>query len=100
MYSGLFAVSPSAAARLLAAFMRSELRIGAAEILDLDEDAYRKGEWRVRLFATAKTLVEPHLVSAGKLVVEELTEESVRGELGENLSVLVSGNPGTTVLPR
>src|SRR5438034_7535231 len=46
MYSGLFAVSPSAAARLLAAYLRSELRIGTAEILDLDEDAYREGEWR------------------------------------------------------
>src|SRR2546430_6185666 len=65
MHSGLFAVSPSAAARLLAAFMRSELRIGAAEILDLDEDAYRKGEWRVRFFATAKTPVGPPPLSAG-----------------------------------
>ena len=98
MHSGLFAVSPSAAARLLAAFLRSELRIGTAEILDLDEDAYRKGEWRVRLFATAKTLVEPHLVSAGKLMVEELSEESVRAELTEHFSELFSENPDTLFL--
>ncbi len=98
MYSGLFAVSPSAAARLLAAYLRSELRIGTAEILDLDEDAYREGEWRVHLFATAKTLVEPHLVSAGKLMVEELSEESVRAELAEHFSELFSENPDTLFL--
>src|SRR5205807_1305244 len=98
MHSGLFAVSPSAAARLLAAFLRSELRIGTAAILDLDEDAYRKGEWRVRLFATAKTLVEPHLVSAGKLMVEELSEESVRAELTKHFSELFSENPDTLFL--
>src|SRR5947199_2306368 len=74
MHSGLFAISPQAAANLLVAFLRGELRVGTAEILDLDEEAYRKGEWRVRLFATAKTLVEPQLVSAGKLMVEELRD--------------------------
>src|SRR5205807_2309161 len=53
MHSGLFAISPRAAADLLVAFLRGHLRVGAAEILDLDEEAYRKGEWRVRPLATA-----------------------------------------------
>jgi predicted polyphosphate/ATP-dependent NAD kinase len=95
MYSGLFAVSPQAAAHLLAAYLRGELRFGSAEILDLDEDAYRKGEWRVRLFATAKSLVEPHLVSSGKLMVEELSEESVRAELATHFSELFAESPDT-----
>ena len=98
MYSGLFAVSPLAAAHLLVAFLRGELRIGTAEILDLDEEAYRKGEWRVRLFATAKTLVEPQLVSAGKMMVEELTDEAIRAELATHFSELFESNPGTLFL--
>src|SRR5437879_12134859 len=81
MHSGLFAISPQAAANVLVAFLRGDLRVGTAEILDLDEEAYRKGEWRVRLFATAKTLVEPQLVAAGQLMVEGLSEEAVRAEV-------------------
>jgi len=98
MHSGLFAISPQAAAEILVGFLRGELRVGAAEILDLDEEAYRKGEWRVRLFATAKTLVEPQLVSAGKLMVEELTEEAVRAELTTHFSELFEANPDALFL--
>src|SRR3989449_6808463 len=54
MHSGLFAVSPPAAAHLLVGYLRGQLRIGTAEILDLDEEAYRKGEWRGELFAAAQ----------------------------------------------
>jgi len=98
MHSGLFAISPRAAADILVAFLRGDLRAGTAEILDLDEEAYRKGEWGVRLFATAKTLVEPQLVSAGKLMVEELSEEAVRAELTTHFSELFEANPDTLFL--
>src|SRR2546426_5159354 len=66
MHSGLFAVSPSAAAHLLVGYLRGQLRVGTAETLDLDEEAYRKGEWRGRRFCTAKTLCAPKLVPRGK----------------------------------
>ena len=98
MYSSLFAVSPLASANVLAAFLRGELRMGSAEILDLDEDAYRNGEWRIRLFATARSLLEPHLVSSGKLMVEELSEESVRAELATHFSEVFAENPDTLFL--
>jgi len=98
MYSGVFAVSPHAAADLLAAFLRGELRKGSGELLDLDEEAYRRGEWRVRLFSTAKTLVEPHLVSAGKMMVSEVSEESVRAELATHVSELFETHPDTLFL--
>src|SRR5213080_5440111 len=98
MHSGLFAVSPPAAAHLLVGYLRGQLRIGTAEILDLDEVAYREGEWKIRLFATAKTLVEPQLVSAGKLMVEELSEEAVRAELTTHFSELFEANPDTLFL--
>src|SRR5437867_623809 len=98
MHSGLFAVSPQAAAEILVAYLRGELRVGPAEILDLDEEAYRNGEWRVRLFATAKTLVEPQLVSAGKLMVEKLSEEAVRAELTTHFSEVFEANPSSLFL--
>jgi len=98
MHSGLFAVSPLAGAKVLVGALRGQLRIGTAEILDLDEEAYRKGEWRVRLFATAKTLVEPNLVAGGKLMVDEVSEEAIRGELAVHFSELFETEPDTLFL--
>ncbi len=95
MHSGVFAVSPRAAAELTVAHLQGSLRVGSAEILDLDEDAYRRGEWRVALVGTAKTLVEPTLVQAGKLQVAEVSEESTREELADHFRELFAGEPGT-----
>lgn len=98
MYSGVFAVNPEAAAELLVAFLRGELREEPRELLDLDEEAYRRGEWRVRLFSTAKALTEPHLVPAGKMMVSEVSEESIRAELATHFSELFEANPDTLFL--
>ena len=98
MYSGVFAVHAAAGADLLLAFLRGQLREGPAELLDLDEDAYREGRWTVRLFSTAKTLVEPHLVSSGKMMISELSEDSVRAELAVHFSDLFEENPDTLFL--
>ncbi|MFJ5118034.1 ATP-NAD kinase family protein [Kitasatospora sp. NPDC088548] len=51
VYSGCFAVSPSAAATTAAAFDGTTL---AAEVVDLDEDAYRSGRVGVRLYGTLR----------------------------------------------
>ena len=98
MHSGVFAVSPPAAANLLVAFLRGDLRTGDAEILDLDEEAYRRGEWRIRLYVTAKSLVEPQLVQAGKLMVAEVSEEAVQKELAVHFSELFEAEPETLFL--
>src|SRR6266568_4498511 len=88
MHSAVFAVSPQAAAELTLAYLRGRLRIGSAEILDLDEDAYRRGEWRI-------ALVETTLVQAGKLQVAEVTEESTREELADHFRELFAAEPDT-----
>lgn len=98
MHSGLFAVSPQAAAHLLVAYLRGQLRIGTAEILDLDEAAYRNGEWKIRLFSIAKTLVEPNLVPGGKVMIDEVSEEAIRGELAVHFSELFENEPDTLFL--
>jgi predicted polyphosphate/ATP-dependent NAD kinase len=98
MHSGVFAVDPRAAAEALAAFLRGELRVGDAEILDLDEEAYRMGEWRVRLYASARTLVEPNLVQADKMMFAEISEEDVRLELAEHFRDLFTEEPTTLFL--
>jgi predicted polyphosphate/ATP-dependent NAD kinase len=98
MHSGVFAVHPAAAADLVAAFLRGQLREGSGELLDLDEEAYRQGRWEVRLFSTAKTLVEPHLVSAGKMMVSEVSDTSIRAEFAVHFSELFEEHPDTMFL--
>ncbi len=98
MHSGVFAVDPKAAAEALAAFLRGQLRVGDSEILDMDEEAYRAGEWRVRLYASTKTLVEPDLVQADKMMFAEVSEDSVRLELAEHFRDLFSEEPTTLFL--
>lgn len=98
MHSGIFAVSPTVAGDLLAEYLRGRIRIGLGEILDLDEQAYRKGEWRVRLFGTAKTLVEPNLVQAGKMMVAEVSEESIIAELSQHFAEMFEAEPDTLFL--
>src|SRR5256712_3889696 len=72
MHSGLFAVSPPAAAHLLVGYLRGQLRIGTAEILDLDEEAYRKGEWGGGVFATGhKPFSHAPPAGGGEVMAEE-----------------------------
>src|SRR3989442_3070661 len=81
MHSGLFAVSPPAAAHLLVGYLRGQLRIGTAEILDLDEEAYRKGERRGLVFATARNLGVPHLVAGGRAQMDAASAQAISTEL-------------------
>lgn len=98
MHSGVFAVHPDGAADLLLAFLQGRLRVGSGELLDLDEEAYRRGRWDVRLFSTAKTLVEAHLVPTGKMMVSEASEAAIRAELAAHFSEVFEENPDTLFL--
>ena len=98
MHSAVFALDPVVAADLLAAYVRGTLRVGDGEILDVDEEAYRAGEWKVRFYGTAKTLVEPNLVQTGKLMVAEVTEEAVLVELAEHFREMFESEPETLFL--
>src|SRR5207253_2698164 len=93
MHSGLFAISPQAAANLLVAFLRGDLRVGTAEILDLDEEAYRKGEWRVRLFAIAKTLLGIDAVVGGKTIAKDVNEAAILRLLDRHPKALLVVSP-------
>lgn len=95
MHSGVFGTHATSVAEVLLEYLNGELRVGDAEILDLDEDLYRQGEWSVRLYGTAKTVEEPTFIQAGKLMVEEVSEDDVRDDLAEHMEELVSASSGT-----
>jgi predicted polyphosphate/ATP-dependent NAD kinase len=94
MHSAVFGVNTSASAKMLHEFVNKHLTIGDAEIMDLDEELYRKGEWNIKLFGIAKGIVEPTYVQVGKSVFESVTDDAVKDELAEHIEDELKENPG------
>ena len=101
IHSAVFAVSPRAAGDLLAGFLRG--RTGAmreAEVMDVDEAAYRRGQLATRLFGYLRVPYDPQLVQGAKVrsrsddtAAEELARSVVARMDRETLYVV---GPGTT----
>ena len=85
MHSGIFAIDPRTGGELLEFFIRGEMTTGEGEIMDLDEERYRKGEWNIALFGIARTLYEPSFIQMGKFMVEEATVEDYISEIVEHM---------------
>ena len=77
MHSGCFASSPKAAAEVLSAWIQGELLVSSTEVLDLDEDLYRKGKWVVRLYAEAFSPNSPRWMQGSKELIQTESEEEV-----------------------
>lgn len=98
MHSGVFGIHPGTVAAILDAWLQGFLRVGEADVLDVDEEAYRRGEWTVRLYGTAKTLVEPTLVQTGKMLFAELQDEAMKDEIADHVKELVEQEPDAVFL--
>jgi len=81
MYSAVFAVNPAAAAELIQKFTSSSCT--DAEVMDVDEDAYRRGELSTRVYGIAQTPTLPNLRQSGKLVSVPADDRRARGEIAE-----------------
>ncbi len=75
MHSAVFAVNPQAAARILEEYAKGGMHLKDAEVMDVDEGAYRKNELRTRLFGYMKTPYKPALMQAGKQVYASEDED-------------------------
>lgn len=93
MYSGVFGVSPARTAEILLAFLEGRLEAAAADVLDLDEEKYRRGEWDVRLYYSALTPFESTLTQSAKMLVREATEAEVKEEIANYLREEIEASP-------
>ncbi len=98
MYSGVFGISPARTAEVLDGFLKGELGLAEVEIMDLDEDKYRAGEWSVRLYYSANTPFESTLVQSSKMMIEAASDEEIKEEIGEYIEELVSEEPDALFL--
>lgn len=81
MYSAVFAIDPASAADLVLAFSGKNLR--DAEVMDIDEDAYRAGTLNTRLHGIARTPSLPGRIQAAKQVYEEQDEERAKAAIAQ-----------------
>lgn len=89
MHSGCFASSPKAGAEVLSAWLNGDLLVSSTEVLDLDEEKYRNGEWVVRLYAEAKTPASPRWMQGAKMRVEVTGEEEIIEGLADHIRELL-----------
>jgi predicted polyphosphate/ATP-dependent NAD kinase len=85
MHSGVFGVNARATGAMIHEFLHHHLTIGDVEIMDLDEDLYRQGIWKVRLFGSAKGIIEPTFVQVGKMSFVAVSEDEVKEEIADHI---------------
>ena len=93
MHSGCFAATPKAAAEVLMAWLEGHLDLARTEVMDLDEAAYRDGEWVVRLYAEAFTPSAPRWMQGVKEIIPGTSEDEVLDGLATHLGELSSESP-------
>jgi predicted polyphosphate/ATP-dependent NAD kinase len=79
MHSAVFAVGPRAAARIALRFMWKELRLWEAEVMDVDEEAFRNGRVSAKLHGYLLSPYEPSLVQGSKMA-SAMTESNLRNQ--------------------
>jgi predicted polyphosphate/ATP-dependent NAD kinase len=81
MHSAVFAISPKSAAKVVELFVQGKAEVRDAEIMDTDEEAYRRNELQMTVFGYARTPYEPVLVQQGKSLFQTVSEEIAKEEI-------------------
>ncbi len=103
MHSSVFAVDPVAAAKIAIGFLWGELPLREAEVMDVDENAFRAGRVSSKLYGYLLTPYEPYLIQGAK-IASSITESELRNQVAiaiyiiENMQpdVVYIIGPGTT----
>ena len=102
MHSGVFASTPEKAGELAARYLEGKERgIVEAEVMDIDEDAFRKGEVRARLYGYLTIPLDRQLVQGKKVATppsEHAAQQAIAAYVVDNMEtgVLYLVGPGTT----
>jgi predicted polyphosphate/ATP-dependent NAD kinase len=101
MYSAAFAVGPERAAALVADFERGGVALQEAEVLDLDEEAYRAGRVSPALHGYLRVPYRRESIQGSKEPSPAGEEDAARGIAAEVVERMADGRayilgPGTT----
>ncbi|NHJ25195.1 MAG: ATP-NAD kinase [Candidatus Lokiarchaeota archaeon] len=104
MFSSVFTINPRAAAELIDLFIVDQIEFEEREVLDIDEDAYRKGELKSELYGYLKVPKVRNLIQSAKDVSQvgnsfELNKKEIAQFFIESIKsdIVYFLGPGTTV---
>jgi predicted polyphosphate/ATP-dependent NAD kinase len=92
MHSAVFAVNPQAAARVAMNYLWGGLPLREAEVMDVDEQAFREGRLSAELYGYVLSPFEPHLIQGNKLE-SPMTENEVRNQAAIAVYVIEEMKP-------
>ena len=98
MYSGCFATTPNAAAEVLFSFVIGDLMASITEVMDLDEELYLTGEWKVRMYGESLTPASPRFMQGSKQQVERASEEEIIEGLAAHIGDLIETDSDLMVI--
>ena len=101
IHSGVYATNPKHAGELAGMYLKGKARLREAEVLDLDEDAYRAGRMSTRLYGTLHVPYRPLLLQNQKApspASEARQAEAIAADVVEQMQAGVAYilGPGTT----
>jgi predicted polyphosphate/ATP-dependent NAD kinase len=94
MHSALFAVNPRAAARVVSRFLQGDLPIREAEVMDVNEQAFREGCLTAELYGYMLSPYEPYLIQTSKLA-SPTTEDEVHNQAAIAVYIIENMQPET-----
>jgi predicted polyphosphate/ATP-dependent NAD kinase len=92
MHSGIFAVSPQAAARVALIYLWGGLPLHEAEVMDVDEEAFRQGHLSAELYGYLLSPYEPHLIQGNKMA-SPITENEVENQIAVAINITEEMRP-------
>tara|TARA_B100000579_G_scaffold345294_1_gene297917 strand:+ start:104 stop:1240 length:1137 start_codon:yes stop_codon:yes gene_type:complete len=98
MHSGCFATTPNAAAEVLLSYLQGDLLSSITEVMDLDEEVYLKGEWKVKMYGEAWTPANPRFMQGSKQQVERASEDEIIEGLSNHVSDLIKENKNLMII--
>nr|MDO8087124.1 ATP-NAD kinase family protein [Candidatus Sigynarchaeum springense] len=106
IHSGIFGVTPAHAALVVLKFLAGEIGICDGEVMDIDEEAFRKGRVESKLYGYLRVPEEPAFMQGSKQGAPTvLSEDENKDRIGEYLaSSMEAGTcyiigPGSTTKP-
>ena len=97
MHSSVFAVDTKAAAKIAMGFLWGELPLREAEVMDIDENAFREGRVSSRLYGYLLTPYEPYLIQRAKLA-SPITESELRNQAAIAIYIIEKMKPDVTYI--
>ncbi len=94
MHSALFAISPQAAARVAIQYLWAGLPVREAEVMDIDEEAFREGHLSAELYGYMLSPFEPHLIQGNKME-SPATEDEVENQAAIAVCIIEEMQPST-----